>query len=156
MNHASKTFFAGTGLVCGVLMLGPAGCDTRTSGTNNDTPSTSRAPGETDRGATKSTDPKAPDNTGVNERDRNSAKPTPESQGQTQRDLDITAEIRKAIMADNTMSVNAQNCKIITTGGVVTLRGPVESQSEKDAIAAKARGVAGVSSVQNELEVKIK
>ncbi len=69
-------------------------------------------------------------------------------------DIKITAEIRRAIMDDKSMSVNGQNCKVITEKGVVTLRGPVNSQSEKDAIATKARAVAGVSSVINELEVK--
>ena len=53
------------------------------------------------------------------------------------------------------MSMNAQNCKIITDkSGIVTLRGPVASQAEKDAIEAKAKTIAGVTSVVNELEVK--
>jgi len=53
------------------------------------------------------------------------------------------------------MSTNAQNCKIITDkAGIVTLRGPVNSQAEKDAIAAKAQAIAGVTKVVNELEVK--
>ena len=33
------------------------------------------------------------------------------------------------------MSVNARNAKIITADGKVTLRGPVESQQERDTIA---------------------
>jgi hyperosmotically inducible protein len=57
-------------------------------------------------------------------------------------------------MSDSAMSINAQNCKIITQKGAVTLRGPVASQAEKDAIAAKAKAVPGVTSVTNELEVK--
>lgn len=40
--------------------------------------------------------------------------------------------------------------------GVVTLRGPVKSEPEKSAIEAKARQVAGVKRVDNQLEVEVK
>jgi hyperosmotically inducible periplasmic protein len=95
----------------------------------------------------------APDNTGVNARDRNSANPTPADQGESEADRHITAEIRKAVLAHDGLSVNAQNCKIITRNGAVTLRGPVGSQAERDTIEAKAKTVAGVTSVINELEI---
>ncbi|MGH7241921.1 MAG: BON domain-containing protein [Phycisphaerales bacterium] len=81
---------------------------------------------------------------------------TPMDQSNAKADIDITAAIRRAIMEDKSMSTNAQNCKIITEGGVTTLRGPVNSQSEKDAIEAKAKSVAGVTRVDNQLEVKTK
>ena len=42
------------------------------------------------------------------------------------------------MVADKALSTNAHNVKIITTNGVVTLRGPVKSPEEKDTIAAKA------------------
>lgn len=96
------------------------------------------------------------DNTDRNKRDRDvDATKTPLDQSQSAEDVKITAEIRKAIMDDKTMSMNGQNVKIITEkSGVVTLRGPVESQAEKDAIEAKAKAVAGVTRVDNQLEVK--
>ena len=50
--------------------------------------------------------------------------------------------------------MNAHNVKIITSGGVVTLRGPVNSPQEKAAIEAKAKQVAGVTRVDNLLEVE--
>jgi len=76
-------------------------------------------------------------------------------QSQASGDVKITAEIRRAIMDDETMSANAQNCKVITDkSGVVTLRGVVNSQAEKDSIEAKAKSVAGVTRVDNQLEVK--
>ena len=56
-------------------------------------------------------------------------------------------------MADKSLSTNAHNVKIITTDGVVTLRGPVKSAAEKATIAAKAQQVAGVSRVDNQLEI---
>jgi osmotically-inducible protein OsmY len=76
-------------------------------------------------------------------------------QSQSGDDVKVTAAIRRAIMDDKAMSMNAQNCKIITDkSGVVTLRGVVDSQAEKDAIQAKAQAVAGVTRVDNQLEVK--
>lgn len=102
-----------------------------------------------DRGATDA------DNTARNRGDGSAPAKTPMDQSNANKDLQITADIRKAIIDDISMSVNAQNCKIITDGaGVVTLRGAVDSQAEKDSIERKAKAVAGVSRVVNELEVK--
>lgn len=98
--------------------------------------------------------PPAPDNTGRNERDRDGGTVTPPNQSESAADVKITADVRSAITSDSAMSVNARNVKIITQNGVVTLRGPVETQAEKDAIDAKAKAVAGVSRVDNQLEVK--
>ncbi|HVZ93193.1 MAG TPA: BON domain-containing protein [Phycisphaerales bacterium] len=103
---------------------------------------------------TPATPPKA-DNTDRNKADQNSGTKTPVDQSNSAAATKITAEIRRAIMDDKGMSVNAQNCKIITDeAGVVTLRGPVDSQAEKDSIESKAKAVAGVTRVVNELEVK--
>jgi len=95
------------------------------------------------------------DNTGRNTRDRDADRATPIDQGENQVDIKITAEIRRAIIATDGMSINGQNVKIITRNGIVTLRGPVNSAAERDAINTKARAVAGVTSVVNELEVKV-
>src|SRR6185369_3411455 len=106
-------------------------------------------------GSTTGTAPAKPDNTRVNERDRSTGTLTPPDQAQgTDTDRRITADVRKAITDDSAMSMNGRNVKIVTLNGVVTLRGPVDSQAEKDAIEAKAKGVAGVTSVDNQLEVK--
>lgn len=100
-------------------------------------------------------DAKAPDNTDRNKRDRDGATKTPLDQSDASSDVKITAAIRRSIMDDKSMSVDAQNCKIIADkSGVVTLRGPVASQAEKDSIEAKAKAVAGVNRVDNQLEVK--
>jgi hyperosmotically inducible periplasmic protein len=96
----------------------------------------------------------APDNTKVNERDRSSAAVTPTDQRENETDLKITQQIRKAVMADGTLSFTAKNVKIITAGGKVTLRGPVKTDAERNAIDAAARKVAGVSQVDNQIEVK--
>jgi len=80
---------------------------------------------------------------------------TPMDQSESPAQIAITAEIRKAIIAESGMSINAQNCKIITDkAGVVTLRGMVNSQAERDAVEAKAKAVSGVTRVDNQLEIK--
>jgi hyperosmotically inducible periplasmic protein len=96
---------------------------------------------------------RAPDNTGINERDRDNATLTPGDQSESEADRAITADVRRTITNDDTMSTSARNIKIITSNGVVTLRGPVASQAEKDVIEAKARTAKGVTQVDNQLEV---
>lgn len=93
------------------------------------------------------------DNSTVNQRDRDSNTKTPLDQNENKVDIGITAGIRKSVV-DTKMSVNAQNVKIITQNGVVTLRGPVKTQEEKDRIEEIARNVAGVKSVDSQLEVE--
>lgn len=93
------------------------------------------------------------DNTKVNERDRPATALTPMDQGGGN-DRDITAAIRRSVVGDKALSFNAKNVKIITVGGKVTLRGPVKSDDEKAAIESKAKSTAGVSAVDNQLEVK--
>jgi osmotically-inducible protein OsmY len=126
------------------------GCD-RTKESNS-TSGTTPTPSAND--SSRAGSPGA-DNTDRNKVDQNTATKTPMDQSNSSDDIKVTAEIRRAIMDDKSMSMNAQNCKIITDkSGVVTLRGPVASQAEKDAIEAKAKAVAGVTRVVNELEVK--
>ena len=93
------------------------------------------------------------DNTAVNERDRNESAKTPVDQKENERDLKVTQEIRQAVVGDDALSFDAKNAKIITADGVVTLRGPVKTQAEKDAIETKAKSVAGVTRVDNQLEI---
>jgi len=94
-----------------------------------------------------------PDNTKVNKRDNDSAALTPMDQGNGQSDLKITQQIRQAVMADGSLSFTAKNVKIITVKGKVTLRGPVNNDTERSAIEAAARKVAGAQ-VDNQIEVK--
>ena len=94
------------------------------------------------------------DNTGRNIRDRGSRNLTPLDQGNSQADIDTTAQIRKGIIAGKNMSVNAKNVKVITNKGRVTLRGPVNTAEEKRLIAEIAGNIALVDNVDNQLEVK--
>ena len=93
------------------------------------------------------------DNTGRNARDRNGDTVTSGDQSETEADRAITQKIRRAVMEDDSLSMSAHNVKIITVNGMVTLRGPVVSESERQAVAAKAVQIAGAKKVQNQLEV---
>jgi len=93
------------------------------------------------------------DDTGRNTRDSDGATLTADKQSNSKTDVEITREIRRAIVKDDALSTDAHNVKIITSGGVVTLRGPVASSEEKMAVAKKAEKISGVSKVDNQLEI---
>lgn len=94
------------------------------------------------------------DNTARNKRDRYDNSLTSGDQSNRQADIDTTAHIRREIIANKEMSVNAQNVKIITKNGHVTLRGPVENMEEKRFIGEIASRSVNPNSVHNLLEVK--
>src|SRR6266508_2271120 len=94
-----------------------------------------------------------PDNSGRNVRDRDDQNKTTGDQSENEADRTITQNIRRAVTADDSLSTNAKNVKIITNDGTVTLRAPVKSEKEKAEIEAKAKQVAGVKRVDNQLEV---
>lgn len=98
--------------------------------------------------------PPAPDNTKTNDRDRNTNQPTADQQKENRPDRDITKQIRQSLVKDSSLSSYAHNVKIITQGGMVTLKGPVRSDEEKKAVEAKAVEVAGEGKVNNQLDVK--
>ena len=95
----------------------------------------------------------APDNTGRNVRDRGGDTVTPGDQSNNKTDLNLTQQIRKAVMADKSLSTNAKNVKIITANGIVTLRGPVNTPQEKATIETKAQSIAGANNVDSQLEI---
>src|SRR5689334_11625497 len=99
-------------------------------------------------------DSKPADNTGKNSRDRSDQSLTAENQKNSKQDIALTRKIRQTISKTDGLSVNAKNVKIITTDGKVTLRGPVKSADEKEQIAKIAKETEGVTSVENQLEVK--
>lgn len=94
-----------------------------------------------------------PDNSAANARDKSGDTATPIDQGTSAQDVRITQSIRKAVTDDEELSVNAHNVKIVTRDGAVTLRGPVGSAAERASIEAKAKGVTGVTRVDNQIEI---
>ena len=78
------------------------------------------------------------DDTGRNARDRAEDARTPIDQSNDERELELTRQIRQQIM-EGDFSTDAENVKVITDEGVVTLRGAVESDGERNAIVEIAR-----------------
>ncbi|MES1254485.1 MAG: BON domain-containing protein [Acidobacteriota bacterium] len=93
------------------------------------------------------------DNTAVNKADWSGAQPTADEQPNHKSDLEVTRQIRRAIVADKSLSTYAHNVKIVTQHRKVTLRGPVRSASEKEIVEAKAAEVAGASNIVNRVSV---
>ena len=96
----------------------------------------------------------AADNSKMNQRDQKQNEPTADQQKDNRSDRDITRQIRQSIVADKSLSTYAHNVKIITQGGQVTLKGPVRSEDEKQAVASKAAAVAGENKVTDDLSIK--
>jgi hyperosmotically inducible periplasmic protein len=92
------------------------------------------------------------DTTRFHAEDRNGA-PTAMSQGNDSADLQTTQAIRKAIMADESLSMAAKNITIVTRTGDVTLRGSVRTISEERDIVAKAEAMAGPHHVDDMMQL---
>ena len=93
------------------------------------------------------------ENTQRNLRDRDGTTLTPDDQKGDKKDLKITTTIRKSVVKDKSLSIDAQNVKIITSNRVVTLRGPVESTTESMKIEKIAKHTRGVIRIDNQLEI---
>src|SRR5438132_892275 len=65
----------------------------------------------------------------------------------------LTRHIRRAIVQDKQLSTYAHNVKIITEQGQVTLKGPVRTADEKQAVEAKATESADAGHVRSEVSV---
>ncbi len=93
----------------------------------------------------------SPDNSANNKGQTNTA----DQQSEASADRMLTQKIRKAIMADKSLSMYGHNVKIITKDGAVTLKGPVHTDDEKQAIGSIAANAAGgPDKVTNDLTVK--
>jgi len=65
-------------------------------------------------------------------------------------------QIRKSIIDDKSLSTAAHNIGIDMKDGVAHLKGTIPSETEKQAVEAKAAAVVGATKVVNELDVKAK
>jgi osmotically-inducible protein OsmY len=95
----------------------------------------------------------AGDNTKMNQRDRQPNEPTADQQKENSSDREMAKKIRQSFVHDKSLSTYAHNVKVIAEGGKITLKGPVRSEEEKSALAAKAAEVAGASNIDNQLNV---
>jgi osmotically-inducible protein OsmY len=103
------------------------------------------------RGQNQSPPGTSPDNSAINQKQGNTA----DQQSEASSDRMLTKKIRQALIADKSLSVYGHNVKIITKDGSVTLKGPVQSEEEKQSIASKAESIVGSpDKVTNQLTVK--
>jgi len=68
-------------------------------------------------------------------------------------DWDITANVKKNLMTDNSLSSSARMISVTTNNGVVTLTGTVASKEESRRVVGIVKNVPGVKSVDNQLTV---
>ena len=94
----------------------------------------------------------SPDNSGNNKTQNYSQ--TADQQHESTSDRELTAKIRRAVVADKSLSTYAHNVKIIVAGGNVTLKGPVHSEDEKQKIGAEASQIVGEGKVTSQITVK--
>ena len=97
-------------------------------------------------------DVNAVDNTAQNEKEMNEEAVNPTDQGNSEKDLQITKNIRAGIMGQE-LSFNAKNIKIITRDEHVTLKGVVESESEHQTVLTAARNHANSGKITDDLKV---
>jgi len=96
----------------------------------------------------------APDNTKANQQDRDSQSPNADKAKNNSSDREVMAQISREVVQDKSLSTYAHNVKIVSKNGKVTLRGPVQSDQEKETIEQYAKKYAGDQNVTNELTVK--
>jgi sporulation protein YlmC with PRC-barrel domain len=93
-----------------------------------------------------------PDNTAQNEKETRNDEHDPTHQGNSDKDIQITKDIRSSIM-DADLSFNAKNIKIITRNEHVTLKGVVQSEAEHKEIIKIAGNHANSGKITDELKV---
>ncbi|CAN5504902.1 hypothetical protein BH10CYA1_BH10CYA1_40040 [soil metagenome] len=106
-------------------------------------------------GAHGSVNAKAPkaDNTAQNRgaTERNAV--TAEKQKSDKDQITVLSEIRRYIVGDPGLSMDAKNVKILYSKGLVTLRGPVDSVDEKATVERLTKQCNAVGHVKNLLTV---
>ncbi|MDP1879823.1 MAG: BON domain-containing protein [Parachlamydiaceae bacterium] len=86
----------------------------------------------------------------VVQNDRN--QPVIEKTNETEEDRSITNRIREAISRDTTLT-DSRSIQVSTSNGTVTLKGTIANDSEKNDLTRKIKGMHGVKTVDNQLEV---
>ena len=85
-----------------------------------------------------------------------SSKDTMKDQASPAGDSQLASKVRKALMDDSTLSSTAQNVKVSSHAGTITLKGKVNTPEDRDAVVAKAKEIAGSTNVKDELTVSSK
>jgi len=146
------TFGLGLGLL-GATAYSQAGATNPATSpitTTLSTPGSSQPESNTTEATDATTDA---DNTNRNEKVTKNAEVTAQDQGNSQADIVLVAKVRRAILDDDSLSVNAENVKIVAKNGQVILKGPVKSATERTRLIQIANDIVGVDNVKNELEL---
>ena len=104
--------------------------------------------------AGQNTSTKAPDNTKMNKGDSSTQAPTADKGKNNMSDRQVMAHIRRDVVKDKSLSTYAHNVKIVSANGKVTLRGPVNTEQEKQTIEQYAKKYAGDMNVTDEITIK--
>lgn len=81
--------------------------------------------------------------------------PTADDQAKgSDHDVNITRQICRNLVDDDSLSTSAKNINITTLGGKVTLRGTVNSQQELTVVRKHARNVVSDTQINNLVEIK--
>ena len=75
------------------------------------------------------------------------------TEGMVKSELQLTASIRRGIVADDSRSTYAHNVKIVVQSGVAILKGPMRRAEEKAAIEAIAAAAVGQDHFVDQLEI---
>jgi osmotically-inducible protein OsmY len=75
-------------------------------------------------------------------------------QAETDADVQVTADVRRAFNEDESLAPIAKNVAISTKHGVVTLHGSVRTEAERAMLVLHARRQPGVARVENQIIVE--
>ncbi len=76
--------------------------------------------------------------------------------GVSESDLAIADSIREVLKGNGPLSGTARNVEATVNGGVVTLKGIVDTDTARQEIASRIAGLPGVTRVDNELSVQLR
>ncbi len=68
-------------------------------------------------------------------------------------DWEITANVKKTLLMDSSLSAHARLISVTTNDGVVVLTGTVSSKDERRKVVKMVKSVTGVKSVDNQLTI---
>jgi|GEM_PF-6943682 hyperosmotically inducible periplasmic protein len=77
------------------------------------------------------------DNSLVHQHDQNAREATAEQQKLNSPDRDLSAKVRRSLSADNSLSLQAHNVKLILQNAIVTLKAPVRTDLELKTVLVK-------------------
>jgi osmotically-inducible protein OsmY len=131
-----------TVILASIVFVGLLGCtDNRTADKTGQTSSTSTTHTTT-----------TTEKTGQNPPSATETSPTG-SAAMSETDRALAQRVEDALRKNSSLASAAQNVQVQANNGEVILRGSVNNEQEKANIAAEAQKVAGVSKVNNQIEV---